>query len=108
MSYRSLYWGRIAGAAAALLLAVTYMAGFIELALFGFGIVGLVGGVIGYRLNRGSLLAICDLCGKKGIFRAEHGHGFRNARIVLDCPGCGPVVNRAGYGMRVEREQTKE
>lgn len=107
MSFKSLYWGRIGGAGAALFLAVAYLAGHIVFALTGFGLVGLIGGTIGYRINRGSLPAICDLCGGKGIFRAEYGHGYRNARLILDCPRCGRVVNRAGHGVGVEREESQ-
>ena len=107
MSYRAFFWVRTAGAACALLFAAAYLAGYIAFALTGFGLIGLIGGTIGYRVNGGSLPAICDLCGQKGLFRAEYGHGFRNARLVLDCPGCGRVVNRAGGGVEPVREKTK-
>jgi hypothetical protein len=106
MSFKSLFWVRIGGAGFALLLAAAYLAGYIVFALTGFGLIGLIGGTIGYRINGGNLPATCDLCGQKGLFRAEYGHGFGNARLILDCPECGRVVNRAGGGVGVAREKT--
>jgi len=103
MSFKSLYWLRIAGAGAALLLAVAYLAGYVAFALLGFGFVGLAGGIIGYRINRGTLPATCDLCGRNGLFSAEYGHGFRNARLILNCTTCGRVV---GQGGNVTKEKT--
>ncbi len=108
MSFHSLYRARIGGAAAALLLAGTYLAGYLAFALAGFALLGLAGGVIGFLINRGTLPARCDLCGRKGIFSAEYGHGFRNARLILDCPRCGRIVNRADYGVDAEREEARK
>ncbi|MEE4166712.1 MAG: hypothetical protein V2I35_11990 [Desulfocapsaceae bacterium] len=105
MSFRFLYLARIGGAASALLCAGAYLAGYITFSLIGFAFVGIVGGTIGVLLNRGTLPALCDLCGKKGVFGAEYGHGFRNARLILDCPRCGRVVNRSRHGLVVEQEQ---
>lgn len=105
MSFRSLYWGRIIGAVAALFFAVLYLAGQISFSLVGFAIVAFFGGVIGYRLNCGTLPAICDLCGARGLFSAEYGYGFQNARLILNCPSCGRVINRPGSGVCVDNEK---
>ncbi len=108
MSFHFLYRARIGGAAAALMLAGTYLAGYLVFAVAGFALLGLAGGVTGFLINRGTLPAICDLCGRRGIFSAEYGHGFRNARLILDCPRCGRVINRAEHGVDVEREETRK
>ncbi len=107
MSIKSLYWLRIVGAGAALLLALAYMGGYVAFALLGFGFIGFMGGIIGYRINRGTLPATCDLCGGKGLFGAEYGHGFRNARLILNCPTCGRVVSNEGPGGKAKREGRK-
>ena len=105
MSFKSLYRGRIGGAVAALFCAVMYLAGYIEIALIGFGLVACVGIIIGYRINSGTLPARCDLCGASGVFSAEYGHGFQNACLILSCPRCGRVVNRPGYGVVVDKDE---
>jgi len=104
LSFHTLHRARTAGAAAALLLAVAYLAGYQAFAVAGFVLLGLAGGVTGVLINRGMLPALCDLCGRRGTFSAEYGQGFRNARLILACPRCGRVVNRADHGVDVERE----
>lgn len=105
MSHKTLYLSRITGAVFVLVLSIGYLAGYVGPALSGFVLVGLVGGSIGYLINNGTLPAVCDICGGRGVFSAEYGHGFRNVRLILDCPHCGRVINRSGQGVVVEKEQ---
>lgn len=99
-----MYWSKVVGACIVLALALVYLIGFTKSGLVGFVLVGVVGGSIGYRIKKGSLPAVCDLCGSKGFFSAEYGAGFSNARLILTCEKCGRVVNKVPYGIRPEKE----
>ncbi len=99
------HWLRFIAAAVVLVLALLYLAGLETIAMVGFLVIGIYAGLLTIRLGRGRQKASCDLCGGPGILRVEHGPGFSGARLVLDCPHCGRVVNTAREGMQpgVER-----
>ena len=46
------------GAVMSLALALLYLAGYTGFSLSGFVVVGVVGGFVGYRINRGTLPAV--------------------------------------------------
>ncbi len=105
MSLVRFHWLRFITAAVALVLALFYLAGFEELSLAGFLVIGIYAALLTIRLRRGRQKAKCDLCGGPGLLRVEHGPAFSGARLVLECPRCGRVVNTAREGMRPGLEQ---
>jgi hypothetical protein len=98
------HWLRFIGAITALLLALIYLAEYEYLSLTGFGVMALIMTYGGIRIRRGTLPAVCDLCGAASTMSAEYGAGFSNARLILSCPSCGRVVNRAENGIKPEKE----
>jgi hypothetical protein len=94
------HWLRFLGAIFALVLAIIYLMESEEIALLGFALIALVAAVICIKIRKGTLPAICDLCRSKGTMRAEYGPGFSNARLILNCPQCGRVINKAQAGMQ--------
>lgn len=107
MSIVLFHWIRFFGAIMALLLAVLYLIGFEQISLVGFTIIAIYAAVVCIKLQKGKLPARCDLCRSKGTLKAEYGHAFTNSRLVLSCPQCGRVVNRAKNGIRPGKESVK-
>lgn len=106
MSLLRFHWLRFIAAAVALVLALLYLAGFETIAMVGFLVIGIYAALLTMRLARGRQKARCDLCGGPGILRVEHGPAFSGARLVLDCPRCGRVINTASEGMQPGIEKT--
>ncbi len=100
MSIMHFHWLRFLGAVAALIFAVMYLFGYEKAALIGFIIIGIYAAVTCIRIQKGMQPGKCDLCGRKGLLRVEYEHGFTNVRLVLDCPSCGRVVNKAKNGIK--------
>ena len=84
----------------ALLFSILYLVGFEKSALGGFLAIGLYATVTGIRMQKGTQKARCDLCGSNSRFKVEYEPGFRNVKLVLDCPHCGRVVNKAENGIK--------
>ena len=106
MSLLRFRWLRFIAAAVALVLALLYLAGFETIAMAGFLVIGIYAALLTIRLIRGRQKARCDLCGGPGTLRVEHGPIYSGARLVLDCPRCGRVVNTARQGMQPGIEKT--
>lgn len=100
MSILQFHWLRFFGALLALILAIVYLLGYVKIALGGFFIIGVYGAVTCIRIQKGIQPGKCDLCGSKGLLKVEYEHAFTNARLILDCPSCGRVVNRAKNGIK--------
>ena len=105
MSFFQFHWIRFIGAVVALFLAIIYLIGFEKVSLVGFTLIGAYGAIVCILLQKGTLPGKCDLCGNKGLLKAEYGHGFSNARLVLNCPHCGRVINTAKNGLNIERDK---
>lgn len=105
MSLLRFHWLRFIGAVVALVLALFYLAGFETISMTGFLIIAVYAALLTIRLARGRQQATCDLCGSPGILRVEHGPAFSGARLVLDCPRCGRVINTAREGMKPGMEK---
>jgi len=99
------HWIRFVGAILALLLAILYLVGFEHVSLVGFTFIGIYATITCILVQQGTLPARCDLCRSKSTLKAEYGHGFTNVRLVLSCPQCGRVVNRAKNGISPGKEQ---
>lgn len=100
LSFVLFHWLRFLGAVFALCFAILYIMGGEEISLAGFAVIALVASVIGIRIRKGSMPATCDLCKTRGTMKAEYGAGFSNARLVITCPHCGRVVNKAKTGIK--------
>ncbi|WP_028584332.1 hypothetical protein [Desulfogranum mediterraneum] len=98
LNFRTFHRLRIYTAVVVLFFALLYLLGLEKPALGGFAAVAVIGAVFCNRIRLGTMPACCDLCAARGTLKAEYGAGFSNARLVLDCPQCGRVVNRAGRG----------
>lgn len=104
MSIVRFHWIRFFGAMLALVLALLYLFGFEQLSLFGFLIIGTYATITCVRIQRGTQNARCDLCGNDAKMRVEYQHGFTNVRLIVDCPQCGRVINKARQGVEPGRE----
>lgn len=105
MSIFLFHWIRFVGAILALLLAVLYLIGFERVSLVGFTLIGIYAAVTCILVQQGTLPARCDLCRSKSTLKAEYQHGFTNVRLILNCPQCGRVVNRAKHGVIPGKEK---
>ncbi len=108
MSILLFHWIRFIGAIVALLLAILYLTGFDRISLAGFTLIGAYAAVTCILVQNGTLPAKCDLCSSKGTLKAEYGHGFTNVRLVLSCPVCGRVVNKAKNGIKPGKEDDRQ
>lgn len=108
MSIVLFHWLRFCGAVAALILAILYLAGYEQLSLIGFFLIGIYAAITCIRIQKGTQPAKCDLCGAGGILKVEYEHGYTNVRLILDCPHCGQVVNTAKTGVKpgLEKERS--
>ncbi len=104
MSILLFHWIRFFGAIIALLLAILYLTGFERVSLIGFTLIGIYATITCVLIQKGKLPAKCDLCGNKSTMKVEYDHGFTNVLLVLNCPQCGRVINRAEKGIRPGRE----
>lgn len=98
------HWLRFFGAIVALLLALLYLYGYEQFSLIGFALIALVLTYGGIRIRRGTLPAICDLCGAHATMTSEYGAGFSNARLIICCPDCGRIVNGSNGGVQPRKE----
>ena len=105
LNFFRFHWLRFLGAVLALFFAILYLAGGEEIALAGFAFIAIIAGFIGIRVRKGTMPALCDLCKEHGTLKAEYGAGFSNARLILNCPNCGRVINTATRGAAPEREK---
>ncbi len=105
LNFFRFHWLRFFGAILALLFAILYLAGGEEFALGGFALIAIIAGYIGIRVRKGTMPALCDLCKETGTLKAEYGAGFSNARLILNCPKCGRVINAAEKGIKPKREK---
>lgn len=96
---------RFFGAVLALLLALLYLGDQEEIALIGFAVVATISSYLCIRIRKGNMPATCDLCGENGTLKAEYGAGFSNARLILNCPHCGRVINKASQGIDPQQEK---
>jgi hypothetical protein len=76
-----------------------------EIALIGFAVVATITAYLCFRIRKGDMPATCDLCGENGTLKAEYGAGFSNARLILNCPHCGRVINKASRGTDPQQEK---
>ncbi len=107
MSIMLFHWIRFFGAAFALLFAILYLCEYEKIALYGFLLIGAYGAITCILIQKGVQPGKCDLCGSKGLLRVEYGHGFTNVRLILDCPSCGRVVNKAKTGIKPGLEKER-
>lgn len=105
VSFHRLHWLRFLGAILAMALATAYLLEFEGYALIGFTLLGALLCFGGIRLHRGTLQARCDLCDSAATMKAEYGAGFSGARLILNCPRCGRVVN-AGSATPFPRKES--
>ena len=104
LSFSLFYKLRLLGALLTFILAALYLAGAEKIAISGFAILACLVTVVCTRLRKGTMSASCDLCGTSGSMKAEYGAGFSNARLVLECPRCGRVVNGEDYRAAPRKE----
>lgn len=104
LNFHIFHWLRFLCALVVLALAILYLAGGEKIALIGFAIIACAATVICTRLRKGTMPAVCDLCQARGVMKAEYGAGFSNARLVIDCPRCSRVVNKAKQGVNPQKE----
>lgn len=104
MNILRFHWIRFIGAIVILLLALCYLFGLEEFAIAGFVIIAVYTTILCARLQKGTQPAICDLCRAKGFMKVEYEHGFSNVHLILKCPHCGRVVNKAKNGIKPGRE----
>ncbi len=104
LNFSIFQWLRFLCAVVVLGLAILYLAGGEKIALVGFAIITFPVAVICNRLRKGTMVAVCDLCKAKGTMTAEYGAGFSNARLVINCPHCGRVVNKADRGVDPQKK----
>lgn len=96
---------RIITATIVLFLALIYLSGQEAFSLAGFALLAVVATYICYHLRNGSMAAECDLCRSQATMKAEYGAGFSDARLVINCPQCGRVINGAKQGVEPQREK---
>lgn len=104
LNFFRFYWLRLIGAILTIGLAVTYLSGREEISLTGFALLAVVISFYGIKIRKGTMPALCDLCGSQSTMKAEYGAGFSNARLVVTCPRCGRVINRGTGTIKPERE----
>ncbi len=104
LSFSIFYRLRFICALAVFALALLYLAGGEKIALIGFAVITFVGAVICSRVRKGTMPAVCDLCKSSATMKAEYGAGFSNARLIINCPHCGRVVNKAEEGVNPAKE----
>lgn len=107
MTILRFHWLRFIGAIVTLILALLYLFGFEKPAMAGFIVIGAYATFLGIRIQRGKQRAVCDLCGAKSMMKVEYEPGFSNVRLIIDCPRCGRVVNKAKRGIRPGRESDR-
>lgn len=105
LNFKIFYRTRLILACIVLGLSLLYLNGGEKTALGGFAVLTLVTVFLCDKLRKGTMPAICDLCGKAGTMKAEYGAGFSNARLVLSCPRCGRVVNKGNDVVELEVEK---
>lgn len=105
LNFHTFHKLRIITAVIVLILALIYLNGGEKIALIGFALMSTVVAIICNKIRKGIMPAVCDLCGTKATLQAEYGAGFSNARLVLNCPCCGRVVNQAKQGVNPQRER---
>jgi len=104
MSILRFHWIRFFGAAAALVLALMYLFGYEQPALAGFLVIGVYATITCVRIQRGTQPAKCDLCGRSSKMKVEYDHGFSNVKLIVECPDCGRIVNKAKQAIKPGRE----
>jgi hypothetical protein len=100
MNILRFHWIRFIGAIVTLFLALFYLFGFEEFAIAGFVLIAVYTTILCARLQKGTQPAICDLCRTKSFMKVEYEHGFSHVRLVVLCPNCGRVVNKAKNGIK--------
>ena len=104
-SFRLFYKLRIAAAIIVLALALLYLNGFEKFSLAGFAVLTCITAYVCNKLRLGTMDAHCDLCGARGVMKAEYGAGFSNARLVIDCQKCGRVINSSKTGISLKKDR---
>ncbi len=104
LNFFRFHWLRFLTAIIVLALALLYLMEVEGIALFGFLFLALIVTIICDKIRKGTMPAICDLCRSKGTIKAEYGAGFSNARLILNCPQCGRVINKADQGINPQKE----
>jgi hypothetical protein len=104
LSLLRFYWLRIFGALLALIFSLFYLLGLEGAAAAGFSVMALAITVLAIRIRNNTLPASCDLCGGPATITTEYGAGFANARLILNCPRCGRVINGRPGSMQPQKE----
>jgi ribosomal protein S27E len=104
-SFSLFYKLRIAAAIIVLALALLYLNGLEKISLAGFAVLACITTYICNKLRLGTMDADCDLCGARGVMKAEYGAGFSNARLVINCQKCGRVINSSKSGIRLRKDR---
>ncbi len=104
LNFSLFYRLRLLCAIVVLGLALLYLAGGEKFSLIGFALLFVIVTFLCNQIRKGTMPAVCDLCKSKGTMQAEYGAGFSNAKLVINCPQCGRVVNKGEDGVNPQRE----
>lgn len=105
LNFHTFHKLRIVTAVIVLFLAIIYLNGGEKIGLTGFAVLAAVVAIICNKIRKGVMPAICDLCSTKATMKAEYEAGFSNARLIINCPCCGRVVNQAKQGVNPQKEK---